>query len=484
MDHKHYETLTTRGIVMAVFRRKRNGKYSEKFDYDFKINGQRFKGCTHKTVKREALAFEAKLKDDLRALKEEQSDQTKKETLIRFREKITAEIQGNSIPLEELWDRFYVEGPSQMKRIPNEKGWKGKRSVWEDFHYFLNERHPKCQNLNEITIEMAQEYIGCIKKTGKFNKTISSTSHGTYTNPVTKMSSSSINNYITQLRQIFRVMAKSAKLLNNPFDHVEKVKISKKPRDVFEIYELEKIDKYLRDKKSNKELNNGEQLNFIINEALYVIGINTGLRRADISLLKWSDVDFKVKSIKRELRKTKESVCVPLTLQLYTFLKEKEVLRVNDYVTPELAEMYIENDDGVGRRFKVMLKDLDIDCLKAYDDRSRKISNKDIHSLRHTFCYLHGMQGTELVTVQSMVGHMDKKMTEAYMMHKTEELKREAIEKFALKTFQAISFDPLKDKKKALIEQIQQCNSESLLDGVGSLFQEKEFKLGKGAKIR
>ena len=97
--------------------------------------------------------------------------------------------------------------------------------------------------------------------------------------------------------------------------------------------------------------------------------------------------------------------------------------------------MYVENDDGVGKRFKDMLKELNIDCLKSYEDRSRRISNKDIHSLRHSFCYLHGMQGMALITVQSMVGHMDKKMTEAYMMHKTEELKRDAIEKFALQPF-------------------------------------------------
>ena len=110
-----------------------------------------------------------------------------------------------------------------------------------------------------------------------------------------------------------------------------------------------------------------------------------------------------------------------------------------------------------------MLSYLKIEAVKAFDERSRKVSCKDIHSLRHTFCYLHGMQGTPLVVVQSMVGHMDKKMTESYMMHQTEELKREAIEKLAFKGFQSVLKDSLVQRKRNLHEQIDNCQSEDLI---------------------
>ena len=113
-----------------------------------------------------------------------------------------------------------------------------------------------------------------------------------------------------------------------------------------------------------------------------------------------------------------------------------------------------------------MLKELKIESLKEQEGRSRKISSKDIHSLRHTFCYLHGVQGTPLVVVQSMVGHMDRKMTEAYMMHQTEELKREAIEKFSMKPFQPVSLCPLVNKKNEAIEMIQSLRSEEEVDGI------------------
>ena len=113
-----------------------------------------------------------------------------------------------------------------------------------------------------------------------------------------------------------------------------------------------------------------------------------------------------------------------------------------------------------------MLNVLGIETLKSQEGRSRKISVKDIHSLRHTFCYLHGVQGTPLVVVQSMVGHMDRKMTEAYMMHQTEELKREAIERFSLKPFKHISLSPVSDTKKKLISLIENCESEVVLERV------------------
>ena len=118
-----------------------------------------------------------------------------------------------------------------------------------------------------------------------------------------------------------------------------------------------------------------------------------------------------------------------------------------------------------------MLKHLEIDSLKSFAGRSRQTSVKDIHSLRHTFCYLHGVQGTPLVTLQSMVGHMDKRMTEAYMMHQTEELKREAIENFSLKPFQPISLDPLGELKSQAVELINSSSSEEEIRSVLDVFQ-------------
>ena len=455
---------------MSVFRKKRiNGSLSENWYYEFKIGEQRYRGSTFRSSKKAANDFENNLKFELRSLvKGNVADKVKKKNLMEFCEKISNEIQGDSIKLEDIWETFKKDAPAKMRRIPSEKGWIEKESYLKDFLYFLKTQHPNCQTMRDVTAAMAESYIGIIKTSGRVCKTIRSKGV-TYENKTTLLSASSINEYIIQLNQIFRILSSSAGLLENPFEQIEKAPKKSKKRDVFAMHELEKIDSFL--KETNLAASEFEKSALLINEAIFVIGINTGLRKGDICRLRWSDVDFTKTSIEMELSKTGENVFIPLTGLLYNFLKEKEKYKINEYVTPELAKMYKENAEGISYRFKKMLAHLEIESLKAHLGRSRKTSNKDIHSLRHTFCYLHGMRGTRLIVLQSMVGHLDKKMTESYMMHQTEELKREAIKKFSLNPFQAVSLDPLEKKKKELYEMIKDCESEETLEDITTSFQ-------------
>lgn len=73
-----------------------------------------------------------------------------------------------------------------------------------------------------------------------------------------------------------------------------------------------------------------------------------------------------------------------------------------------------------------MLKKLNIDSQSQIEGRIRKISRKDIHSLRHTFCFLHAMKLTPLPVIQLMVGHMSKEMTQQYISHANEQAKKVA----------------------------------------------------------
>ena len=88
--------------------------------------------------------------------------------------------------------------------------------------------------------------------------------------------------------------------------------------------------------------------------------------------------------------------------------------------------MYKRNPAGVNYRFKKMLEHLKLETSKKVKGRTAKVSSKGIHSLRHSFCYLHGVNGTPIHEVQQMVGHMTSKMTEYYTLHKSEEAKSQA----------------------------------------------------------
>ena len=461
---------------MSVFRKKReNGTFSENWYYKFVVNGKRYKGSTFKNDKQEALEYEEDIKRKIRALYDDRpivSDKEKQRNLLNFREKITAEIQGNSIALESAWEIFRRDAPAKLKKIPNEKGWAAKEGYWIDFLYFLEKHHQGCKTLREVTPAMAEEYISLVKTSGKVKKDINCNGK-IYQSTASKLSSSSINKYIIHLRQIFRILSPVAGLMENPFDGIQKAVSRTKKREVFEIEELERIDAHLKALKNKPLIFRFDKFNFLINEALFIIGINTGLRRGNICLLKWSEVNFNKRAIIKEASKSEATVFIPISKVLHDFLKEKETNRKGQYVVPELADLYLKNDDGVSYRFKKMLKELGIESLKAHDGRSRRTSSKDIHALRHTFCYLHGIQGTDLVTLQSMVGHLDKKMTEAYMMHQTEELKRDAIEKFSMKGFTAVFQSPLDRRKKLLIQKIENSQSESLIEQAENLFQIK-----------
>ena len=447
--------------------KKRNlsgGRLSKNYYYRFKIRGKEYKGCTFKSDFQEAKAFEENLKADLKNMlgPDDNSQRLRQKSLVHFRDKITAQIQGESITIDDIWTVFRKKAPARMKTIPSEKIWKEKGGRWNDFITFLKKEHPNCESMRDVTPAIAEEYVSLIKTSGKYQKTISY-SRFSYQSKAVKLSASTINKYINDMTQVFRILANEAGLLENPFAKVEAAKGKAQRRNVFELYELQKIQKYINENLKKPPVSKQDFEVFDIVQTIFVIGINSGLRKGDICLLKWDSIDFNKKAIEIVTRKTGEKVFIPMTEKLYTFLRKRSEDCEGEYVTPHLAQMYQVNEEGISYRFKKVLKSLKIETLKSQQGRSRKISVKDIHSLRHTFCYLHGIQGTPLVVVQSMVGHMDKKMTEAYMMHQTEELKREAIERFSLKPFRHISLSPVSDTRKKLISLIESCESEDIL---------------------
>ena len=62
---------------------------------------------------------------------------------------------------------------------------------------------------------------------------------------------------------------------------------------------------------------------------------------------------------------------------------------------------------------------LNIQSVAQSEGRSRAVSKKDVHSLRHTFAYLAGCCGIPLPIVQSILGHMSPEMTAHYQEHAT-----------------------------------------------------------------
>jgi integrase len=405
---------------MSVKRRSGN-----QYHYRFKYKNKTYTGNTHEKDEVKAKVVEKRLKAEL-VVRLSGDDLA----LADLRQKVIQGRQGTSILLSDVWVTFKKDGPHQMSRPPGEAKWKFKENCWRDFLAYLTAEQPGYKTLLDVVDEDASDYIARLKTEGKFNKIVQGRGKSYKVN-LKLLAPSTINEYIIQLKQVFDILRKKAGLQANPFDHIPKIRNKKTTRDVFELGELQRMYECISEGRIWAK-SKSPKLDMLINKALLLIGLNTGLRRGDISLLKWEDINTSKNAIDTEMSKTELRVFIPISSPLADYFAEQRakdpLTGYEEYVSPELAAMYLENPSGVSYRFKKLLQHLKINSTRDVKDRSRNISSKDIHSLRHTFCYLHGLHGTPMRTLQSMTGHLTAKMTEAYMLHETEQSKRKAIE--------------------------------------------------------
>ena len=186
--------------------------------------------------------------------------------------------------------------------------------------------------------------------------------------------------------------------------------------------------------------------------AIFKVGFFTAFREGDIATFRWSDIIWEREIIRRKLIKTGVVVEVPIMAPLAEFLRE-QAGKDPVYVLPEHAAMYLENPSGISYRVKKFLEEkCGIVTTRRIEGRSRALSIKDVHSLRHTFCYFAGLAGIPLVIVQSIVGHMTPEMTAHYTAHADIKAKRDMMKK--LPSFSKLL--PVRINRVVLREQIRE----------------------------
>jgi integrase len=157
-----------------------------------------------------------------------------------------------------------------------------------------------------------------------------------------------------------------------------------------------------------------------------VIAANSGLTEGDICTLKWSEIDFAGRMIRRTRRKTGAEIILPLIPELAAYLST--LPRTSEYVLPEHAERYLKRRTSVPGKVKRFLESLGIKTTVSRDG-IRNVSVKDLHSLRHIFCYRAKKAGVPEDLIAKMVGHKIVEMTRHYADHDTENDLRAQIRK-------------------------------------------------------
>ena len=383
----------------------------ERFYYEFMYRGTRYRGpCTDTNgnpanTLDQAAACEKRIKKELGNVR---SNRSLKAMIENYREELTG---GRQIPLSQAFELSVIK---PRKRAPGERRQALKQMHWQDFVEYMAHNFPAVDHLAAVTKTHAENYTYSLLHYGKFEQR----------KPGCKrerkpLSSATVTDYLTSISEVFALLADDAGIVVNPFARIPKPTMDKEPRQPFTEHELQTIRE-----------------NFDpFTEPLFIIAMATALREGDICTLKWSEIDFENRVIRRsKMRKTGKSVDIPIMPQLYQYLQtlwqnREPKSKFAEYVLPEHAKMYLNNRSGVPYRIKKFLEEkCGIVTTEKRPDRTRAVSIKDLHSCRHTFCYYAGLNGVPLNVVQSIVGHMTPEMTKHYSNHASLEVKREKMQ--------------------------------------------------------
>ena len=172
-----------------------------------------------------------------------------------------------------------------------------------------------------------------------------------------------------------------------------------------------------------------EELRLILAESakedigpLVLIGACTGLRLGDAVTLRWDEIDASRDCIRRITGKTKAEIEIPILPMLAVWLNGRE--RSGEFLMPDLAELYRKCPGQLSLCFAELLDRLGIRRQEELPGRSRPVTVKSFHALRHTFVYLAAEAQVPMPVIVSIVGHASPRMTEHYAAHTTLEAKR------------------------------------------------------------
>jgi integrase len=186
---------------------------------------------------------------------------------------------------------------------------------------------------------------------------------------------STVNRYLTIMKTMFKKAIEWGYAEKNPLDtikHLRENNVKVRYLEKEEIARLlEVCSPYLK--------------------AAVLTALNTGMRKGEMMMLKWSDIDFKNSIIYVHKTKNNEPKMCPMNIVV-----KRELINLREH--SEKEQVFPMNVD------KIFSKAI----------RCAKITHCRWHDLRHTFASHLVMNGVDLMTVKELMGHKDIKMTMRY----------------------------------------------------------------------
>jgi len=143
---------------------------------------------------------------------------------------------------------------------------------------------------------------------------------------------------------------------------------------------------------------------------LFVIALETGLRRGDLLSLKWSSVDFEAGWIRVAVEKTRREALIPISESCREALLECRR-------RPRFNELVFVGEEGLP---------LSWTTVRRYFALAKKLAGVNrrfrFHDLRHTFGSALASQGVSLQLIAKALGHASVRMSERYARPSEESL--------------------------------------------------------------
>ncbi|KPL57833.1 tyrosine-type recombinase/integrase [Rossellomorea vietnamensis] len=247
-------------------------------------------------------------------------------------------------------------------------------------------------------------------------------------------------------RMIFRKALELELLKKDPTEFA----YVKKDKKTIEQLEEEEVPNYLEKEELALFLKTAKQHGLEHDYLVFLILAYTGIRVGELIALKWKDIDFKnhtisiTKTYYNPNNNTVEYQLVPPKTR-----KSRRKIVVDEEVIDALMEHKKTQDEVIGQLgkaynnqdfiFAKMQRQYGYPIvIKNVRDRMKRLLriadlNEDLtpHSLRHTHTSLLAEARVSLEQIMDRLGHTDDQITKNVYLHVTQEMKKEASQKFS-----------------------------------------------------
>lgn len=301
---------------------------------------------------------------------------------------------------------FYIEDFMEYCNLKglSRKTMKSYEATLKLFSKFIDEEF-QIMKISDIKDKHIKEYIKFTKERGKYSY-VSDDKSVVINNPSVRkdfgkaVSSSTINNYIRNLKVFFNWLFDNRIIKSSPMDKIDFIKVKRKPKDNISDSDFIALIKAIDVTKYH------EYRDYVVIQLI----MDTGMRLGETLSLTIDDVDIDRRAILIPAEVTKGKK------ERYVFFSNTMAGIVRRWL--QYKDRYIDNDQllfPTSRGTKLGIPHFERN-FRIYKDRAGLSQNVTPHSLRNNFAKRCLMSGMDIYTLSRILGHSSVTVTEkAYL---------------------------------------------------------------------